>query len=89
MMSLRFRRTVKLVPGVHLNLGLRGAGLSVGPHGLHIGYNTSRHGYYASAGVPNTGLYVMHHFKGKEHQHGVSIIWILALMVLVTYVCCR
>ena len=29
--SLRFRRTVKLLPGVRLNLGLHGAGLSVGP----------------------------------------------------------
>jgi hypothetical protein len=30
-MSLRFRRSVSIIPGVSLNLGLHGAGLSVGP----------------------------------------------------------
>jgi hypothetical protein len=49
-MSLRFRRRIRIAPGVHLNLGLHGAGLSVGPRGFHVGLN--RQGMYTSAGIP-------------------------------------
>lgn len=38
-MSLRFRRSLRIAPGIRLNLGLHGAGLSVGPRGLHVGVN--------------------------------------------------
>jgi hypothetical protein len=54
-MSLRFRRSIRIAPGVHVNLGLHGAGLSVGPRGLHVGVN--RRGMYTSAGIPGTGIY--------------------------------
>jgi hypothetical protein len=57
-MSLRFRRSLRIAPGVRLNLGLHGAGLSVGPRGLHVGVN--RRGMYSSAGIPGTGLYAVH-----------------------------
>jgi hypothetical protein len=50
---LRFRRSIRIAPGVHVNLGLHGAGLSVGPRGLHLGVN--RRGMYTSAGIPGTG----------------------------------
>ena len=52
-MSLRFRRSIRIAPGVHVNLGLHGAGLSVGPRGLHFGVN--RRGMYTRAGIPGTG----------------------------------
>jgi hypothetical protein len=38
-MSLRFYRRIRIAPGVRPNLGLHGAGLSVGPRGLHVGVN--------------------------------------------------
>jgi hypothetical protein len=58
-MSLRFYRRFRIVPGVRLNLGLHGAGFSVGPRGLHVGIN--RRGSCTSAGIPGTGLYAVHH----------------------------
>jgi hypothetical protein len=66
-MSLRFRRSIKLLPGVHVNLGLHGAGLSVGARGLHVGVN--RRGVYSSAGIPGTGLYAVHHYRSSSGQH--------------------
>jgi hypothetical protein len=69
-MSLRFRRSVSIVPSVRLNLGLHGAGLSVGPRGLHVGVN--RRGMYSSAGLPGTGLYAVHHFRTGEGQYEVG-----------------
>lgn len=53
-MGLRFRRSVRLFPGVRLNfsrsgisttIGVRGAGITLGPHGA-----------YANVGLPGTGL---------------------------------
>lgn len=66
-MSLRFRRRIQIVPGVHVNLGLHGVGLSVGPRGLHVGVN--RRGMYTSAGIPGTGLYAVHHVRGASDEH--------------------
>jgi Protein of unknown function (DUF4236) len=66
-MSLRFRRSLRIAPGVRLNLGLHGAGLSVGPRGLHVGVN--RRGIYSSAGIPGTGLYAVHHYHAPGAEH--------------------
>src|SRR5258706_4249665 len=54
-MSLSFRRSIRIAPGVHVNLGLHGAGLSVGPRGLLLWLN--RRGMYTSAGIPGTRIY--------------------------------
>lgn len=53
-MGFRFRRSVKLLPGVRLNLGLRGASLSVGGKGLTT--NLSGRGIRSTIGIPGTGL---------------------------------
>ena len=81
-MSLRFRRSIKLLPGVHVNLGLHGAGLSVGPRGFHVGMN--RRGMYTSAGIPGTGLYAVHHVRTSP----VSILTSLAVRAVVVSCCC-
>src|SRR6266852_2090150 len=82
-MSLRFRRRIKILPGVHVNLGLHGAGLSVGPRGLHVGMN--RRGRYASVGIPGTGLYAIHHVKSGDGEHeargGSGCSWPAAFVV--------
>ena len=66
-MSLRFRRSIRIAPGVRLNLGLHGAGVSIGPRGFHVGMN--RRGMYTSAGIPGTGLYAIHHLRGPSDEH--------------------
>jgi Protein of unknown function (DUF4236) len=37
-----FRKSVKLAPGLRLNLSKRGAGLSAGPRGAKLSANTRR-----------------------------------------------
>lgn len=39
-MSWSFRKSVRLAPGVRLNLGKRGAGVSVGRRGIRASANT-------------------------------------------------
>lgn len=53
-MGFRFRKSVKLIPGVRLNLGKRGASVSVGGKGLT--YNISKKGTRTTVGVPGTGV---------------------------------
>ena len=38
-MPFGFRKSIKLAPGVRLNLGRRSAGLSVGPRGAKLSLN--------------------------------------------------
>jgi hypothetical protein len=84
-MSLRFYRRIRILPGVRLNLGLHGAGLSVGPRGLHVGIN--RRGAYTSAGIPGTGLYAVRHYqtRGQDHPEasgsGCGALLLLVLIV--------
>lgn len=53
-MSFRFRRSIKLFPGVKINLSKSGPSLSVGPRGASI--NVSKRGTRATVGIPGTGL---------------------------------
>jgi hypothetical protein len=54
MMGLRFRRSIKLLPGVRLNLSKSGVSTSVGVRGAHV---TLGHGKVReTVGIPGTGL---------------------------------
>ena len=53
-MGLRFRKSVKLIPGVRLNVGLRSASLSVGGRG--VTYNIGSKGSRLTLGIPGSGL---------------------------------
>ena len=55
-MTLRFRRTMKIAPGVHLNFNKNSLSLSMGPHGAHYTMSTSGR-RTISAGLTGTGLY--------------------------------
>ncbi len=54
-MSLQFRRSQKVAPGVRVTVGSKAVGVSVGPRHAHIGYNT-RTGPYLSWSIPGTGI---------------------------------
>ena len=53
-MGFRFRRSVKLLPGVRLNFSTRGISTSIGGRGATV--NISRRGVRSTAGIPGTGL---------------------------------
>ena len=53
-MSWRFRRSVRILPGVRLNFGKRGTSISVGGHGLTTTYGPS--GVYQTVSIPGTGI---------------------------------
>lgn len=54
-MGLRFRRNIKIAPGVKLNLNKKSVGVTVGTRGAHYTIN-SKGKKTASVGIPGTGL---------------------------------
>lgn len=53
-MGLRFFRTLRIAPGIRLNLSRSGISASVGPRGARVTF--SRRGTHANLGLPGTGL---------------------------------
>lgn len=54
-MSLRFRNSIKLAPGVRLNFSGSGTSWTFGPRGASIGVGSR--GTYLNTGIPGTGLF--------------------------------
>jgi len=65
-MAFRFRRTIKIAPGVRLNLTKKGISARLGPRGLGVTTGTS--GTTVSAGIPGSGL----HFSQKINNQTVA-----------------
>lgn len=53
-MSIRFRKSFKLAPGIRMNLSGSGIGWTLGPRGASIGIGKS--GVYSNYGIPGTGI---------------------------------
>jgi hypothetical protein len=54
--GIRFRRSVRIAPGVRLNVTKTGLGITVGPRGAHYSVHSSGR-RTKSVGIPGTGLY--------------------------------
>lgn len=54
-MAWRFRKRIRLIPGVYLNLSTKGISTTIGPRGLSL--NIGSKGSYLNTGIPGTGLY--------------------------------
>lgn len=56
-MAIRFRRSIRVAPGLRLNIGKKSASVRVG--GKNVGYTMGTKGRTASASIPGTGLGVV------------------------------
>jgi hypothetical protein len=54
-MAFRFRKSVKLAPGVRMNFSGSGVSWTAGPRGASVGIG--KRGAYLNTGIPGTGLY--------------------------------
>lgn len=54
-MGTYFRKRIKIVPGININLSKSGASFSVGPRGAKM--NFGKRGTYVTTGIPGTGIY--------------------------------
>jgi hypothetical protein len=68
-MALRFRKRIKIAPGLHVNLGKRGASVSVGGRGATL--NIGKKGVHSTVGIPGTGIsYTSKHIGGSSESGG-------------------
>lgn len=82
-MGLRFRRSIKILPGVKLNLGKKSAGVSAGTTGARYSVNSSGR-KTSTVGIPGTGLsYSKSSGCGKKSDKGSKSVlpWRLILTV--------
>ncbi|RIE11530.1 DUF4236 domain-containing protein [Candidatus Cryosericum hinesii] len=64
-MGFRFRRTIRILPGVRLNINKGSLSVSVGPRGLKhtISTNETRTN---TIGIPGSGLFYSERSKGSS-----------------------
>lgn len=67
-MAIRFRKSLKLAPGVRMNLSGSGVSWSLGPRGASIGIG--KRGTFLNAGVPGTGLSMRSALTGGSQSSG-------------------
>ncbi|MEZ4816289.1 MAG: DUF4236 domain-containing protein [Bdellovibrionota bacterium] len=65
-MSFRFRRTLKIAPGLRLNLGKTGVSLSAGVRGARVTFGSKR-GTTATVGLPGSGLHYTTTLSSSRH----------------------
>ena len=53
-MGLRFRKTIKILPGVKINLCKSGITTTIGVRGASV--NIGKHGARGTVGIPGTGI---------------------------------
>lgn len=64
-MAIRFRKSIKLAPGIRMNLSGSGLSWTLGPPGASVGIG--RRGTYLNTGIPGSGLYARTALSG-QHQ---------------------
>jgi hypothetical protein len=69
-MGLRFRRSIRLAPGLRLNFSGSGASVSAGPRGFSTTFGSR--GTFLNAGIPGTGLYTRSRIGSSSRGTPVS-----------------
>lgn len=65
-MSINFRKSIKILPGVKINIGKKGISTSVGVRGAHV--TVGKRGTRATVGIPGSGLSVTKKIGGKSRK---------------------
>jgi len=64
--SLRFRRSIRIAPGLRINVGMRGLSATVGPRGASL--NIGQQGIYSNLGIPGTGISSRQRLSGGSER---------------------
>lgn len=82
-MKIRFRKSVKIAPGIRVNFSKSGVSTSIGPRGAKV--NLSKRGTRVTTGIPGTGLSASKLYRGQAHNHHSKPTtkeeWIISLIM--------
>ena len=96
-MGLRFRKSLRIAPGVRLNFTQRGVSTTVGPRGASINLGSS--GARGNVGIPGTGLSYSQRLSGsgggssgssnQASQGGCGLLAVIGFIVLLIGMCSK
>ncbi len=69
-MGWRYRKRIKIAPGIHLNISKSGISTTIGPRGASV--NIGPNGTYVNTGIPGTGLYNRQKISTKAKERASS-----------------
>ena len=86
-MGFRLRKSIKILPGVRLNVSKSGVSASVGVHGLTTNIKPGRKAR-TTVGVPGSGVsYSVTHDDKQQPRSGnnflVLVLWVVVIAALV------
>lgn len=67
---MKYRKRIKVIPGVNLNISRRGISTTIGPRGLNV--NIGKKGAFLNTGIPGTGLYDRKKLGGGKKGSGAA-----------------
>lgn len=70
-MSIRFRKSLKILPGVRVNFGMKGSSLTVGPRGGSVSLGSR--GVYSNVGIPGSGISYRSKIGGSTSQRSTRV----------------
>jgi Protein of unknown function (DUF4236) len=81
-MGFRFRRSIRIAPGVRINIGKTGASVSAGVRGARVTFG--RTGTRTTVGVPGTGVSYTHTVRSSTpmKKSTSSPLWLIPLIIL-------
>ena len=96
-MGFRFRRSVKIAPGIRLNLSKGGVSTSLGGRGATV--NVSKRGVRGTVGLPGTGMSYSEKLGGRTSRartaprgsnatgpsgttSGKPIVWLIVVLII-------
>lgn len=62
-MAWKFRKRIKIIPGIHLNISRKGISTTIGVRGASV--NIGPNGTYLNTGIPGTGIYDRQRISGN------------------------
>lgn len=65
-MGIRYRKRIKILPGVNINISKSGISTTIGPKGCSV--NIGKNGTYLNAGIPGTGIYSRERISRRKSQ---------------------
>lgn len=71
-MGWRFRKRIKILPGVRINLSKSGISTTVGVRGASVTFGPN--GTYVNTGIPGTGIYSRERISGPSMSTGTNYI---------------
>jgi hypothetical protein len=77
-MGIRFHRSIRIVPGVRINLARRRPSLSFGGVGATV--NLSRRGTRTTLGIPGSGLSVSTSTRAAPKRSS-GVFWVAAVLI--------